>query len=68
MSDEWTDAAVDLCAWAQREGFAAFVIHTLENGNVRFAGPQLPPKLVARMLRAAADGYEAQVPDGSALN
>jgi hypothetical protein len=62
-SNEWTEAASDLCQWAQREGLAAFVIHTLESGNVRFIGPQLPPALVARMLRAAADGYEAQVSD-----
>jgi hypothetical protein len=67
-SNEWTEAASDLCAWAQREGYAAFVIHTLDNGHTRFIGPQLPPALVARMLRAAADGYEAQVSDAPSLN
>lgn len=66
-SDEWTDQAVDLCSWAQEEGFAAFVIHTLEDGNVRYAGPKLPTSLVVKMLRAAADCYEKQVPD-RALN
>jgi hypothetical protein len=67
-SEEWTDAASDLCQWGQQEGTAAFVIHTLDNGHTRFIGPQLPPALVARMLRAAADGYEAQVSDAPVLN
>lgn len=38
-----------------------FVIHSTDDGNVRFIGPQLPRALVAKMLRAAADGYEAQI-------
>ena len=60
-SDQWTAGASDLCAWGQEEGFAAFVLHTTEAGNVRIIGPQLPPSLVVQMLRAAADSYEAQV-------
>jgi hypothetical protein len=59
-SAELAKAAADLCAWGQKEGVAMFVVHTTDNGNVRYIGPKLPPALVARMLRAAADGYEAQ--------
>ena len=61
MSAEWDRAAADLCAWAQEEGFAGFAIRTNEDGSVRFVGPRLPANLVAKMLRSAADGYEAQV-------
>jgi hypothetical protein len=52
-------------AWAQAcqdEGSAGFCIRTLDDGSVRLIGLSLPPKLVARMLRSAANGYEAQVP------
>lgn len=66
--DEWVSDAFSLCSRGQEQGFPSFVIHTLEDGNTRFIGPQLPPALVARMLRAAADGYEAQVSDAPVLN
>jgi hypothetical protein len=61
VSDDLTLACSDLAAWGQEEGIALFVIHTTEAGGVRFIGPQLPTALVAKMLRDAADGYEAQV-------
>jgi hypothetical protein len=61
VSDELTVACSDLAAWGQAEGVAMFVIHTTEEGGVRYIGPQLPSALVAQMLRTAADGYEAQV-------
>jgi hypothetical protein len=56
-------AAMSLCDSFQSLGIPAFVIRTTEDGGVRFIGPQLPTALVARMLRSAADGYEAQVPE-----
>lgn len=55
-------------AWAQAcqdEGIAGFCIRTTEDGGVRLIGLSLPPKLVADMLHAAADGYLAQVPEGT---
>ena len=61
VSDALTAACADLAAWGQQEGVAMFVIHSTDDGNVRFIGPQLPASLVAEMLRNAADGYEAQV-------
>src|SRR5690606_37765955 len=61
MSAEWDNAAADLCAWAQQEGMAAFVLRTTDSGDVRLVGLRLPPEMVAKMLRAAASGYEAQV-------
>ena len=61
VSDALTTACADLAAWGQEEGVALFVIHTTETGGVRYIGPQLPTALVAKMLRDAADGYEAQV-------
>ena len=61
MSAEWDSAAADLCAWAQKEGMAAFVLRTTDSGDVRLVGLRLPPEMVAKMLRAAASEYEAQV-------
>ncbi len=61
-SKEATEWARDLCKLLQAEGCAGFVIHTTESGNVRYIGPNLPGSVVATMLRAAADGYEAQAP------
>lgn len=52
-------------AWAQAcqdEGIAGFCIRTTESGDIRLIGLSLPPKMVARMLRIAADAYEEQVP------
>lgn len=63
--NDWDQSAADLCAWAQEEGNAAFVIRTTDGGNVRLVGPQLPGALVARMLRTAADGVEEQMPAGT---
>lgn len=42
-------------------GIVAFVVRTTPDGNVRFIGPHLPPALVGKMLRGAADGYEAAI-------
>jgi hypothetical protein len=53
--------AMDLCGEYREEGVVAFVIRSMPDGNVRYIGPHLPPKLVSKMLRAAADGYEAAV-------
>jgi hypothetical protein len=61
VSDEFTQAAIDLASWGQEEGVAVFVIHTTEKGNVRLIGPKLPPSLLARMLRQAAFGVERQI-------
>lgn len=58
MTPEDEDAQA-LCQRYRDEGIAAFVIRTMPDGNVRFIGPHLPPHLVAKMLRTAADGYEA---------
>lgn len=58
------DRAIDLCADYQTEGSAAFVIRTMESGDCRVIGLQLPASLVARMLRAAADMYEDNMGDG----
>jgi hypothetical protein len=66
-SAEWLDEACDLCSWAQEEGFPAFVIFAPEDGAASYVGPKLPTSLVVKMLRAAADAYENQVPD-RALN
>lgn len=66
-SKEFTNAASDLCAWGQQEGVAVFVIHTMDNGSVRYIGPRLPTELVVKMLRAAATGYETQMPSDKRL-
>lgn len=60
MDADWTDRAIGLCREAQGEGVPAFVIHTLENGNIRLIGVELPPDLVAQMLRSAAEALLAQ--------
>lgn len=52
---EWAQACQDV-------GSAGFCIRTLDDGSVRLIGLSLPPKMVARMLRIAADAYEEQVP------
>lgn len=67
MSPELTQDCIDLAERAQREGIALFAIHTTDTGDTRYIGPRLPPALVAKMLRAAATGYEEQVP-GDRLN
>jgi hypothetical protein len=58
------DRAIDLCSDYQHEGSAAFVIRTLESGDCRVIGLQLPASMVAQMLRAAADMYEQNMPEG----
>ena len=65
VSSAFTKAAADLAAWGQEEGVATFVIHTTEEGSVRYIGPALPASLVARMLRQAAYGCEQQMPEGT---
>lgn len=58
---DWDSAAANLCTQAQADGVAAFFLRTTDCGDVRIVGPRLPRDLVAKMLRAAADGYEAHV-------
>lgn len=65
VSDEFTQAAIDLASWGQEEGAAVFVIHTTDRGSVRYIGPKLPADLVARMLRQAAYGCETQMDEGT---
>lgn len=50
--------AVDLCSAYQAEGSAAFVIRTMESGDVRIVGLALPQGMVCQMLRTAAEIYE----------
>lgn len=65
MDSEWYESAFDLVRQAQDQGMAAFVLHTLESGDVRLISLSLPRGMVVRMLRDAADGYEKQAaPDG----
>lgn len=66
-SEEWQDAAVDLCAWAQQEGFPAFVIVGFES-SARYIGPQFPSGLIANWLRLLADQYEKVGPTNRAVN
>ena len=53
--------AQELAQAYRDEGTVAFIIRTTPDGNVRFIGPHLPPALVGKMLRAAADGYESAI-------
>lgn len=55
------DIAVGLCQAYQSVGLAGFVIQTTDTGDVRLIGLQLPPEVVANMLRIAADAYERDV-------
>lgn len=57
------ERAVDLCRDYQQAGVAAFVIRTTDSGDTRVIGLQLPGRMVAKMLRAAATAYEAQAED-----
>ena len=66
-SDEWTDAATDLCAWSQAEGFPAFVIVGFED-YARYIGPQYPSAMIAKWLRLLADQYEKLAPENRAVN
>jgi hypothetical protein len=66
-SDEWQDAAIDLCAWAQQEGTPAFVVVGLHN-QARYIGPQFPAELIAKWLRLLADQYEKLGPANRAVN
>src|SRR5690606_42087723 len=59
MGMDWVDA----CQQADSVGFC---IRTTEDGSVRLLGLQLPPSLVANMLRTAAHGYEEEVQIGRA--
>ena len=61
MNAEWYERAFELVREAQGQEIAAFMLHTLPDGDVRVVGLELPPARVARMLRSAARGYEAQV-------
>jgi hypothetical protein len=66
-SPEWTDGAADLCAWAQKEGFPAFVIVGIGD-LARYIGPQYPAPVIAKFLRMLADQYEIQAPSDRTLN
>lgn len=55
------DIGVAFAQACQEQGIAGFAVRTLEDGDVRLIGLTLPPKMVARMLRTAAEAYEAQV-------
>ena len=55
------DIAVGLCQAYQSVGLAGFVIRTTDTGDVRLIGLQLPPEVVSKMLRIAADAYERDV-------
>lgn len=44
----------------QDDGQVGFAIRLLDSGNVRLIGLSLPSGVVAGILRAAADVYEAQ--------
>lgn len=55
------DIGVAFARACQDQGTAGFAVRTTETGDVRLIGVALPPKLVAHMLRTAADAYEAQV-------
>lgn len=59
--DHADEIAVGLCQAYQAEGLAGFVIRTTDAGDVRLIGLQLPPEVVAQMLRTAADAYERDV-------
>lgn len=61
MNADWYERAIDLVREAQEAGFAAFMVHTMESGDVRLVGLSLPANVVASMFRAAADQYEAQI-------
>lgn len=60
------DAAMLLADGYAKAGFPAFLIRVTEAGNIRIMGPKLPVKIVADMLRSAADCYAEQVHDGAA--
>lgn len=60
--DEIDEAGVCLIREYQREGCAAFIIRTTDDGHVRVIGLSLPKGAVASMLREAATQYELQAP------
>jgi len=61
-TEEWTQGAVDLCAWGVQEGMVPFIIPDICALTVAYIGPTLPFRLVASELRKAADRLEAQQP------
>ena len=65
MDEGWYESAIELVRKAHDDGKAAFVIHTLDNGDIRLVGLSLPAKLVAQMLHTAARQYEAEMPAGT---
>jgi len=60
MDEGWYESAIELVRKAQDDGKAAFVLHTMDNGDIRLVGLSLPGKLIAKMLKTAATQYEAQ--------
>ena len=61
MNAEWYERLFDLIREAQARGVAAFLFHTLPEGDVRFVSLELPPDLIVRTLRQTADSYGAQM-------
>ena len=61
--DDADQEAIDLCRSYANSGVAAFLIRTTSDDSLRIIGPQLTGKAVGKMLRDAADAYEAQVED-----
>ena len=60
MNAEWYERAIELFREAQDQGVAAFLFHTLPEGDVRFVSLKLPPDLIVRTLRQTAESYEAR--------
>jgi len=61
VNAEWYERAFELFREAQARGVAAFLFHTLPEGDVRFVSLELPPDLIVRTLRQTADSYGAQM-------
>jgi hypothetical protein len=61
MDDQWYADVIDLVRRAQEKGFAAFMLHTLEIGDVRLVGLSLPTKLMSSMLITCGKKLEAQL-------
>lgn len=59
--NEIDEAGIAFARLCGEHGVPGFCICVTEDGNTRLIGLDLPRDLVARMLRDAADAYEAQV-------
>lgn len=65
--DDAVESAMDFCREQQASGVAAFVLVLTDENRVKLACMQLPPNLIAQMLRDAAGGVEEAMPE-RALN